>query len=205
MKYNEEDNELISIMSEDNEIVREELYNKFQDTIKYLVNKYTNRAIKLGLETSDLYQEARLGFTDAINNYDDMKEASLKTFISLCIERRLQKVLLKAQRLKDNLEQDILSLDYEYDKSGIPLKEMIPTEDNDPLLLFSEIENLESIENKIKTTLSSFEFLVYTYLKEGLKYQEIAKKLDKSPKQVDNTIQRLRGKIRLILRGNKDE
>lgn len=206
MKYKkEEEKELLSMACESNEDVRNILYETYEPTIRFIVKKYSVSANKLGLEAPDLYQEALIGFTDALNSYDETKAASLKTFMTICIERRLQKVLEKANRLKNKINHDILSLDYEYENAGLPLIEIIADETSDPLVKFSEKEQLDLMEAKIKQILSENEYVVYNYMKKGLGYQEIAKKLDKSPKQIDNTMQRLKSKVKLILKGEENE
>ena len=50
--------------------------------------------------------------------------------------------------------------------------------------------------NTIKEKLSNQEYEVFSYMLDGLDYLEISKKLNKSPKQVDNTIQRIKTKIK---------
>ena len=52
---------------------------------------------------------------------------------------------------------------------------------------------------RLKEELSDSEYEVYSLMISGLKYNEIAMVLDKNPKQVDNTIQRLKNKIKKIL------
>ena len=203
MKYDKNDeNELQSIVCETNEDARSILYELYEPTIKYLVKKYTSYAKKCGVETNDLYQEALVGFVDGINSYDDNKNASLKTFITICIERRLKKIILKAKRLQKNLTNFSLSLDYNYQDNG-SLLDVIEDKDSDPFIKYCEKEQLNQIEEQIKLILSANEYQVYLYLKKGLKYQEIAKVLDKNPKQIDNTIQRIKNKIKLLIKGEK--
>ena len=70
----------------------------------------------------------------------------------------------------------------------------------DPLLHFSEQESEEALYKKIENELSEGEYTVFTYLLNGLNYKEIALLLDKTEKQIDNTIQRIRNKIRNLLK-----
>ena len=51
----------------------------------------------------------------------------------------------------------------------------------------------------IESRLSDSEYEVYALMISGLKYNEIALLLNKNPKQVDNTIQRIKNKIKIIL------
>ena len=200
MKYDEEDEFLFDMVSESNEEVRDSLYEKYEPLIKFIVKKYMTSANKYGLDYNDLIQEANVGFTDALNSYDEQKEASLKTFISLCIKRKLINAIRKAQTTKNKMQQASLSLDYDYDKNGLPLIDVIKDETADPLLKFSEQENEKVLLQKIKKELSKNEQKVFSYLLKGLNYKEIALLLDKTEKQIDNTIQRIRNKVKLLIK-----
>ena len=112
MRYNEEENLLFDMISESNEDVLNSLYEKYVPLIQYIVKKYSKKALQLGLEKKDLVQEANLAFTDAINSYNPDKDASLKTFVSLCIERRLINVLNKYAAKKNQIEHEALSLEF---------------------------------------------------------------------------------------------
>ncbi len=201
MKYNEEDDTLlVDMICETNEEVRDSLYKKYEPTIKGVVKRYKNKALKIGLDFNDLVQEANLGFTDAINKYDYNKGSSLKTFITLCIDRRLIKVIEKQSAIKNKIIQESLSLDYEYDEGGLPLKEIIGDDKLDPSKTYFEKETLDGIHKKIKKCLSSSEYEVYKYMLKGINYKEIAKILDKNLKQIDNTMQRVRLKLKELLK-----
>ena len=64
--------------------------------------------------------------------------------------------------------------------------------------LMNEEEFLD-LNEKIKEHLSKNEYEVYELLRNGFSYTEIATLLDKTPKSVDNAIQRIKGKVRKIL------
>jgi len=203
MKYNEEENILMDMLCETNEDIRNTLFEKYEPTIKYLVKKYTNNALKLGLDYNDLFQEANVAFTDALNNFNPDRETSLKTFISLCVERRLINVVERAKSQKNKIIQESLSLDYDYNQEGLPLKEILGDEKMDPYMKYSEQENTEQLMASIQEQLSDQEMNVFSYMINGLNYQEIAEILDKSPKQIDNTMQRVRAKVRTLLKNMK--
>ena len=98
------------------------------------------------------------------------------------------------------MEKANLSLDYDYDKQGLPLIDVLGDENADPLIKFSEIEQEENLRKNIQEQLSENEKQVFNLLLKGLNYKEIATLLDKNEKQIDNTIQRIRGKVRQLLK-----
>ena len=107
---------------------------------------------------------------------------------------------IRTQTTKNKMQQPSLCLNYDYDKNGLPLIDVIKDETADPLLKFSEQENEKVLLQKIKKELSKNEQKVFSYLLKGLNYKEIALLLDKTEKQIDNTIQRIRNKVRLLIK-----
>ncbi len=183
---------LTSMVCESNEDVINEMYEKCLPSISFLLKKYHGLALKYGVDESDLQQEAMLAFSKAVNTYDDTKNAKLITFVSLCVERRLQKVINKAKALQDNL-----SLEYSYDDGGTSFSDFLAS---------SDVSFLDGVYfERLVSCLSSFELDVFNCLKKDLKYKDIAKLLDKSPKQIDNTIQRIKNKARVIFKEDNDE
>ena len=75
---------------------------------------------------------------------------------------------------------------------------MIGDETYEPLKMVSNIDMLKYINNEVKKLLSNRELDVYNLLIQGYNYQEIASSLNKTPKQIDNTIQRIRKKLEVL-------
>ena len=194
-----QDEELIDLVHENNEEAKTALFNKYKNKIDYLIRKYTPAAKALGIDLSDLNQEALVAFTDAILNYDSSKDASLATFICLCVERKIKKACIKAGTLKNQAMKDTLSLDYTYEDINLPLKELIEDVDSDPLIKISQDEEYKELLKSIKESLTDNERDVFELLIGGLTYKDIAVILDKDPKQVDNARERIKAKIKKII------
>ncbi len=195
------DSELYSLICESNEDAKDVLFMKYKYIIDIVIKKYAFSAMKFGFEYKDLYQEALVGFTDAINSYQEDKNTSIATFITLCVERRLQNAIKKAGRIKNKILLESLSLDHVYEQYEIPLKEVISdNSSHDPLVNITKDEEFDELLSFIEKSLSTSEYEVYKLLISGLSYHEIAKILGKQPKQIDNAIQRIKNKIKDILK-----
>lgn len=199
MKSEYTDEQLIDLVHENSEDAKSVLFDRYKDKIDYLIRKYIVVAKTLGIDIKDLNQEALVGFTDAILNYIPGKEASLSTYICLCVERKIKKACIKASTSKHQAMKDTLSLDYTYDDINIPLKELIEDVDSDPLIKITEQERYEELLEKIRASLTDNELPVFELMILGLGYKDIAEFLDKESKQIDNAIQRIKGKIKKIL------
>ena len=201
MSYEEySDDELYSLVCESDEDAKDMLFMKYKYIIDIVIKKYAFSAMKYGFEYKDLYQEALVGFSDAIQSYREEKNTSMATFITLCVDRKLQNTIRKASRVKNRVLLESLSLDHVYEEYNIPLKEVISDNNkNDPLTNIAKDEEFDELLEIIENALSSSEYEVYKLLISGLSYNEIAKILGKTPKQIDNAIQRFKSKIKDIL------
>ena len=77
---------------------------------------------------------------------------------------------------------------------------MINNQDNlkNPEELYIDKENVMYIEQALEQSLSEFEYQVLCMYIEGSGYQEIARKMDKKPKAIDNALQRIKNKVNEI-------
>ncbi|MBR1413994.1 MAG: sigma-70 family RNA polymerase sigma factor [Bacilli bacterium] len=193
------DNELYMLVCEQHEDAKEILLNKYKYIINLIVKKYMVRAKMVGMEYNDLYQEALLGFSDALVNFNEYK-SSLATFVSICVERRLQKVVKINSSCKNKIMLDALSLEYKYVDLESELKDLISDKGkNDPLNNITSEETINTLTKNIRMKLSDNEYEVYELLINGFTYSDIAKILNKSYKSIDGTIQRIKGKVKQIL------
>ena len=191
------DSELMSLLPEDEENIKNIIYEKYGYIIGLMVKKYRNVIKIFQVDEQEIYCEASYGFSDGINSYKENKNTSLKTFLSLCVERRITNMLSKHTTKKFHFINETLSLDYEILNDKTPLIEAISDDaKNDPLNNLTSMETYAEVIDIAKEVLSETEYLVFTYLVNEIIYKDIAKKLNKSPKQIDNTIQRIKTKMR---------
>jgi RNA polymerase sporulation-specific sigma factor len=197
MDFNDE--ELTLMFSENNEDAKNVLFEKYSYIIEIIMAKYKKSIYALGLDYSEVKQEAMLAFTDALIRYNSEKESSLPTFISVVVERKVQNCIRKAETIKQKVHNESYSIDYEYEAFKKPLTEIIADTSKEPLENLENRENYEELVKKINSALSPFEKDVYELLINEFNYQDIAKILNKEPKQIDNTIQRIRCKIKDLI------
>ena len=172
-----EDEKLLKLALNDNEEAKNALYEKYKYIIDILIKKYRVIAFSLGIDIHELEQEAMYAFSDAIHSFDDKKKVKLSTFITVCIDRRIKKVLKKYSGEKAKLLNSFYSLDYDYEE-GMTLKDMISDEKTDPLYNLTLKEDYEELIKKIEESLSKY--LNY------LKMDKIAQPLLKLPTKTIN-------------------
>ena len=194
------DEDLTYLLHEEPENAKDIIFEKYNYLIDIYIKKYARVISMFQIDEQELRSEALLGFSDGIKSFDEAKDASLKTFLSLCINRRVTKYIEKYARPKYKILNDTLSLDYKKDEESSPLMDII-SDDNkfNPLENLSTLETIDEILSGAKKELSEFEYEVFSHMLNGEDYQNIAILLDKSPKQIDNTIQRIKVKMHKII------
>ncbi len=194
------DEEILMLINENNEDAKIILLNKYSHVIDILIAKYNTIFYHLGIEIDDARGEALVGFSDAISSYNCNKCSSFESFLSLCIKRKLIKLIRKYNTNKSKFNNQVYSLDYVYTNNYNSLVDSIKAEDiHDPLLKLTDNETVEMLTSIIENKLSDFEFEVYLLMLDGLGYVEIAKIMKVNEKKIDNAIQRIRVKIKNIL------
>ena len=150
-----------------------------------------------GGDSEDLIQEGMVGLLAAIREYDPEKAASFSTYAEVCIKNRLFSVIKAAARDKHiPLNNSVSFGNPLFSGNGDPLAFGAsdgPETDPEEILLSRESfrERLEALMGQ----LSGFEASVLRLYLNGLAYSEIAAEVNKSPKSVDNAVQRIRRKL----------
>ena len=174
------------------------------DKYKYLVRKKAKAMYLLGGENDDLIQEGMIGLFKAVRDFDVNKEVSFSSFAELCISRQMYTAIKLSQRQKHLPLNSYVSLydvnDEQSEEKRSPLIEQLQTmKDNNPEELFLDKEYFATLERELKERLSDLESRVLHLHLMGEDYRSIAKLLDKSPKSIDNALQRIKQKMFDIL------
>src|SRR5574344_1405365 len=110
MEYNDE--QLSILASENNEDAKDILFKKYSYIIDIILSKYKKSIYALNIDYNEVKQDANLAFTDALVRYSNEKESSLATFISVCVERKVQNCIRKGDTIKNHIYNDAYSLEY---------------------------------------------------------------------------------------------
>ena len=167
------------------------------DKYKPLVRKKANAVFLIGGETDDLIQEGMIGLFKAIRDFDNTKEASFFHFAELCITRQLYKAVEASNRKKHAPLNSYVSFYSENGENGYPLAETLTMDGiGNPEQMMIDQENVEQFWKRLRTHLSRMEREVLDQYLAGLHYQQIAEKMGKTPKSIDNALSRIKAKIR---------
>lgn len=161
-----------------------------------------------GGENEDLVQEGLIGFFKAVRDYRTDREASFRSFAELCVTRQIITAIKTAARNKHSPLNTYVS--FSHTRAGasgdqeMSLAEVLPGDPVvDPMSQVISSEELRSLVGCLGETLSELESGVLGMYLEGRSYEEIAGRLDCTPKTVDNALQRVKRKVQTHLRGRE--
>ena len=163
---------------------------------KPLVVSIARRYFLAGADFEDLIQEGMIGLYKAVQSFDENAQASFMTFANLCINRQIQSAIKHANTDKNKVLNELTI-------SGDDIEEkmnLIVSLEPNPEDKFISQQNMEYINNEIAKNLSQFERQVLNYYIEGLKYDDIALKLNVTRKTIDKTLVKIRKKLTFLLK-----
>lgn len=170
---------------------------------KNLVRKEANAMYLLGGENDDLIQEGMIGLFKAVQDYDVEQETSFFSFARLCVTRQMYSAIEASKRKKHSPLNSYISLYETNEEQGPLLETMAAGQESNPEELLVSREYAELLETRLEEILSDLENRVLYLHLLGTDYKTIARLLDKSPKTIDNALQRIKGKTEKLLRAEK--
>ena len=176
-----------------NRIAEEVLVMRYNRLVRICARPY----FLAGGDSEDLIQEGMFGLISAIRSYQPEKAASFRTFAEVCIKSRLISAVKSASSGKHTPLNSYISFET---PSFDGIADFVPSMANglpqkNPEDLLISREELQEHLDTAKGQLSGFEANVLSYYLEGFSYQEIASQVNRSPKSVDNAVQRIRRKL----------
>lgn len=191
------ENDIINLAQKRENAAMEYLLEKY----KPLVRRKTRKLFLIDGDKDDLIQEGMIGLFKAVRDYQVGKDAAFRTFADLCISRQLYSAIKKSNRLKNQPLNSYVSIysDEFSDADELAGDRTVISSGSDnianPEAIMIDRENAIDMQNKMFDKLSKMEREVLKRYLEGMTYQEIAADMEKSPKSIDNALQRIKGKI----------
>ena len=198
------DEELISRLRGGDQGVMDFIMVKY----KSMVRKKARAMYLLGGENEDLIQEGMIGLIKAVRDFKEEQGASFQSFAELCVSRQMYSAIEAPKRKKHFPLNSYISLyeESEVQKNGrkMPLIDTIePEQETNPEALYFGKEYTEAFVEQLKEKLSPMENRVLSLHLQGTDYRQIAELLGKSPKSIDNALQRIKGKAEKMMNRTK--
>lgn len=178
-----------------------ELTDVLIDRYKNEVRKKSNGLTLMGADKDDLIQEGMIGLFNSIRDYKSDKDCSFATFASICIRGAMVNAVLHYQSKKYGPLNTSLSFSSSNQGNENDFGELYgDTSATNPEKMTLDIESVQELLIKIRDCLSKRELIVFEYCQQGLSSKEIADEMNVSAKSVANTLNRIKQKIRKLIK-----
>jgi len=179
------------------------------DALDYLLSKHKNFVrnkarsyFLIGADHEDIVQEGMIGLFKAIRDYQPDRLSSFRAFAELCITRQIITAIKTATRQKHGPLNSYVSLNkpiYDGESDRTLMDVIVEGRGQNPEDLIIGREDLVSIRDRMDQMLSGLEQDVLNAYLDGKSYQEIADKLGRHVKSIDNALQRVKRKLERFL------
>ena len=178
--------ELAILAKEGDEEALRQVFDRSKEMFRGMANLY----YMVGADKEDVMQEGMIGLLSAIRTFNPDAGASFKTFSELCVKRRIINAVKMARRRKHMPLNESVSIDaaLEAEDDGA---------DPEEIVLLADL--LDYIGSNAAAIFSDFERSVWNEYSYGGSVSEIAVKLGKSYKSVENALTRIKGKIEKLV------
>ncbi len=170
------------------------LYEKYKNFIRGRARSY----FLVGADREDIIQEGMIGLYKAIRDFNPDKISSFRSFAELCVTRQIITAIKAATRQKHIPLNSYVSLNKSLYTEG-PERTLIDVISaarvSDPEETVISQETYSDMEQQLRKSLSPLERSSLTLYLEGHSYVEIAALLERSPKAIDNALQRVKHKL----------
>ena len=184
------------------------------DAMDYMLNRYKHLVRKkakalylIGGDRDDLIQEGMIGLYKAIRDFNPEKDNSFYSFADLCISRQIYTAIKSSNRKKNlplntyvSLYTPAYSDNYDIDEKEPLIDLMYEKKIPNPEELILDKERTSMLEYELVRRLSSFEKIVLDLYLQDYTYTQIAHKLGKEAKSIDNALQRIKSKLNKVLK-----
>ena len=191
------DEDLVSMAQQGDDKALDYLLGKY---IVYVRSKSLSYYI-VGADRDDIIQEGMIGLFKAVRDFSSERGVSFRTFADVCVTRQILTAVKNASRQKHAPLNFYVSLN----------RPVTDGEDNSTLAdifgqakgvnpeeILLQKEEADSLGLEMSRILSDFELRVLSLYLQGKSYAGIGKEIGKSPKSVDNALQRIKKKFEKI-------
>ena len=192
------DEQLIQMLRKGDEEAERQLYERYKQTVRSRAHTY----FLIGADHEDLVQEGMIGLYKAVRDYLPDKQASFRSFAEICITRQMITAIKTATRQKHQPLNSYVSLSrpaYDENSEQTLADVVLGSSCMNPEELIINKESYTACERAISKALSKLEHKILSLYLEGKSYQEISEQIGKSPKSIDNALQRVKRKLERIL------
>lgn len=195
------DEDLVSLAQHGNDRALDYLLGKY---FVYVRSKSLSYYIA-GADRDDIIQEGMIGLFKAVRDFSSERGVTFRTFADVCVTRQILTAVKNASRQKHAPLNFYVSLNKSVtdgDDDSTLADILGQAKGSNPEEILLEKEKADTLGLEMTRLLSDFELRVLSLYLQGKSYADIGAEIGKSPKSVDNALQRIKKKFEKIASDN---
>lgn len=187
----DEETELINDAQSGDKYAVDKILRNYRSLVTSIARKY----FIVGVDQDDLGQSGMIGLYNAIINFDHGRGASFKTYACRLIKNEILSEIKHSKTGNMELLKDVECCD-SFDGFS---------ENVSPEIDFVEEESYNELLENLLKNLSDLEKNVLKYYLDGYSNSDIASKMEKNSKRVDNALMRAKRKVKAKLEKMRED
>jgi len=196
-------------MSQINDIINKAKQGNFESmeyilkTFKPKVTAICREYFLLGAEFDDLSQEGMIGLYKAVMAYNSEKNDNFSNFATMCIHHQIQNAVKVASSKKNQPLNEYLSISAEgsFSENNNSPKIMLQGSEKCIEQISLDKEHEMDLYEELKELLTDEQYSILLMYLNGYTYNQIAQEHNITSKKVDNNIQSIKKKLKVLLKG----
>ena len=185
------DEELVKSAQQNNSLAMTAILDRYKGMVKAKARGF----FLSGGDMDDLIQEGMIGLHKAVLDYSKQRGASFRNFALLCVHRQIIDAIKQDGRKKNLPLTNYMSINTPENDDDIGYVHSLEAEGANPEDIFIEKETNDIFLSKLEQKLTQIEFKILQLYLSAYSYNDIANSVNKTVKQVDNAIQRIKKKL----------
>ncbi len=172
--------ELVALAKEGDKSALNHLYRVYAERVRWMVRFRMSKELRSKLESMDLVQDALIHALSGLDDFTYKNEGDFVRWLSKIAENELRGNLKKLHADKRDIRKEVRLDNYGSTTGGGFVKTPGPINATTPSVIMSRKEDLEKLEKAIDELKPEYREVIVLTKIEGLSYEEIGVRLDKS-------------------------
>jgi RNA polymerase sporulation-specific sigma factor len=187
-----EDEQLVARVHDGDDVAIAVLLTRYRPLIRARARSY----FLVGGDRDDLIQEGMVGLFKAVRDYDVTRDLSFRGFAEVCVSRQIISAVKASTRFKHRPLNGYVSINEPADDGGPAFADFIAAPGlQDPADVIVSAERMRALRAHLGSALSRFEAEVLHLHLSGASYAEMALRVGRGTKAIDNALQRVKRKL----------
>ena len=182
--FNQKTRHLVVMAKEGDRSALNQLYSVYAERVRWMVRFRMGRELRSKLESMDLVQDTLIHAFNGLDGFAYKNEGDFVRWLSKIAENELRGNLKKLHADKRDIRKEVRLDNYGQNTTGGFLGALGPIEATTPSVIMSRKEELDKLAKAIDELKPEYREIIVLTKIDGLSYEEIGIRLDKSPDAV---------------------